>query len=316
MSPDRFAEIEKGGWVRYHDRALFSVSGKDRVRYLNGQLTNQVTRAEAETVYACVLDLKGRLQGELFLHAANGLHVLDAPRSLREALPARLDRYLVADDVVIEPADSDYLLFHCYGAESAAPATTLGLEPRPADRLGQSGHDFLIPRTEVDAWLEAHFAEGAPHFLDDDEAELLAILAGRPAWGAGLVEGRLLPEAGIEDRAVDYHKGCYLGQEVISRIKSAGKVNHRLRSLIASQPPKPGEVPPEFDGGALFAADEAGEAASPVGEIATAALHPSLDRLVALAYVKSSVGEDMDLVFRSETEDKLPVLFRTKSFQP
>jgi len=88
VSPERFAEIEKGGWVRYRDRALFSLSGQDRVRYLNGQLTNQVERAATETVYSCVLDLKGRLQGELFLHEGDDFHLIDTPAVLRSTAPS------------------------------------------------------------------------------------------------------------------------------------------------------------------------------------------------------------------------------------
>ena len=311
MTPERFEQISSGGWVRFADRTIYRVTGEDRVRYLSGQLSNAVAKASKETVYACVLDVKGRLQGELFLHEGNGFHLIDAPAVLREPLAARLDRYLVADDVLIESAEDDWVLLHRFDPDSEAASTALdaalpeGSISRPADRLGAPGLDLLLPSTQADEWLASSAAAEAglslAELLDDEEAAIVALLRGRPIWNAGLEEGRLLPEAGIEDRAVDYHKGCYVGQEVVSRIRSAGKINWTLRPLsaelsgLASSPPAPGS--------ALFDQENEGKE---VGRVAACIRHPCLDRFSALAYVRSSVDDDQALFLSiSGEENKL-----------
>lgn len=119
------------------------------------------------------------------------------------------------------------------------------------------------------------------------DAECIRIAMGIPAWGRELLAGMLPPEAGIEALAISYDKGCYVGQEVISRIRRAGKVNRKLCYLVADAVLE-GVVAEQLVGRGLVSAD-----AVRLGAVTSAVRHPRLDRWVALAYVdqRGSKGE-------------------------
>lgn len=209
-------------------RCLLEIHGPDAVRYLNGQVTQDVRLLAQEpttALPACVTDAKGRLQGYVTLYQIKDSPLtlwVEAPPNLRDILFARLSRYLIADDAEIEDRSDDYRLLHC-----------IGEAPEPGDfshaRYGVPGYD---------RWMEAGAAIVPNEFLSQQQVEDLRVENGVPLWGSELVEGILPPEAGLDRWAISYQKGCYIGQEVISRIKSAGKVNRRLTkfSLETSEP--------------------------------------------------------------------------------
>jgi folate-binding protein YgfZ len=202
-------------------RALFAFSGPDAVRYLNGQLTQDVRNLGDTALPACVTDAKGRLQAyvHVFRGPNNGVWI-EAPAELEEELEARLGRYLIADDAEMENISAAWNLHHLIDA--AEPPLGLALR---SNRLGQSGYDLWLSATETCALP----------LLQEDEAEALRIAAGVPAWGRELTPGILPPEALLDRSAISYHKGCYIGQEVLSRIKTAGKVNRRLTSFLVEE---------------------------------------------------------------------------------
>lgn len=210
--------------------SLLVFRGPDAVRYLNGQLTQDVRKLEDRALPACVTDAKGKLQ--FFVHVFKGPDEsiwIEGPADLAEELEARLTRYLIADDVEVENLSGAWQLIHVVDG-SAAPEYPGGFA-RKATRLGVEGHDL---------WLPADFAfDGAK--LSPEEAEARRIAAGVPQWGAELVDGMLPPEAGLDRNAISYHKGCYIGQEVLSRIKTAGKVNRRLARFTVPAGVKPGD---------------------------------------------------------------------------
>ncbi len=180
---------------------VLEFSGPDAVRFLNGQVTQDVRKVVGGGLLlpSCVTDAKGKLQFRVWLTEGKADAVLVFCRAgMTAGLEARLTRYLIADDVEVK------------------------------DRSGEiSVEEF-----------------GG---VAIDEAE--RIERGIPKWGAELTEGMLPPEAGLDATDISYNKGCYIGQEVISRIKSAGKVNRRLVRL-------------KFDGeGAL------GEILNPAGKV-------------------------------------------------
>ena len=131
MSPDLFQQIESsGGRVNLSARAKFRLTGGDRVRYLNGQVTNDVRPASPrQTIYACVTDLKGRIVGDVFVHSGGDSLLLDAEADLREVLGPRLERYIIADDVIIPSQLRDHYSekiaylpwYQCNDAEANAP---------------------------------------------------------------------------------------------------------------------------------------------------------------------------------------------------
>ena len=108
-------QSERGqrGFFDFSARAKFRVTGADRFRFLNGQITNDLRKAsETNAVEACMLNAKGKLNAHVFLNALGESFLVDAEPDLRDALHARLERYVIADDVQIEDVTDEFSLFH------------------------------------------------------------------------------------------------------------------------------------------------------------------------------------------------------------
>jgi folate-binding protein YgfZ len=268
-----YARIRKsGGVIDLSDRAKWHLAGADRVRYLNGQVSNDMRRVSAAAaLQACVTTAKGRLSGVIFVSAAESFLRIDADAALRESLGARLERYIISDDAALEDATDEECLFHVLG--STAPEDCPGAEIRTAGRFGKGGYDVIVPTTGRDRALAALLTHRP--LIPDALAEPLRIEAGAPRWGAELTEETLPPEAGLDRVAIDYHKGCYIGQEVISRIKSVGHVNRELMGLTAAAPLAPG-----------MTLHPRAEMEKNAGEITSAAWSFGLETWAALGYVK------------------------------
>jgi folate-binding protein YgfZ len=246
--------------------ALLEFRGPDAVRFLNGQLTQDVRRVAGgkTTLPSCVTDAKGRLQFRVWItESPAGSLWVEGPAGSAEALHARLTRYLIADDVEVRDLTGMFRLIHLIG-ESPAPPD--GVCARASRRFNAAGSDWWFPEG----------LEPPPqlHRLHGDELEALRIANRVPLWGRELKEGILPPEAGLDATDISYQKGCYIGQEVISRIKSAGKVNNRLARLDLDTDSTPDDLRLVDENGA-----EAGEitSVSPIASGGTRA---------ALAYVK------------------------------
>lgn len=213
------------------DRCLLSFKGPDAERYLNGQLTQDVRDLSDRAVPACVTDAKGRLQA--FVHAFRGVDEaiwIEAPAALEEELEARLTRYLIADDVEVENLSGRWRLIHLIDPDPSQDHPA-GLARRCA-RAGADGIDLWLP------------AGGTPDLapISAAEAETRRITARIPAWGSELTPGMLPPEAGLDRSAISYHKGCYIGQEVLSRIKTAGRLNRKLAAFLVDPGAAPGDL--------------------------------------------------------------------------
>lgn len=176
---------------------VLAFSGPDAVRFLNGQVTQDVRKVMGSGLVlpSCVTDAKGRLQFRVWIAEGKepGTVLVFCREGMAEDLEVRLTRYMIADDCEVWDA-----------------GTAISVD------------DFPFPD------------------LDLSEAERIS--KGIPKWGAELREGMLPPEAGLDLTDISYSKGCYIGQEVISRIKSAGKVNRRLVKLSFYEEGKTGEI--------------------------------------------------------------------------
>jgi folate-binding protein YgfZ len=176
---------------------VLEFSGPDAVRFLNGQVTQDVRKVlgSGEVLPSCVTDAKGKLLFRVWLAEGKleGSVLVFCREGMLDDLEARLTRYLIADDVEVRDVSAEV-----------------------------SVDDFNFP------------------YGDLDEAE--RITRGIPKWGAELTEGMLPPEAGLDATDISYTKGCYIGQEVISRIKSAGKVNRYLTKFSFDDEAELGEI--------------------------------------------------------------------------
>ena len=199
------------------NRTIFRVTGSDAIRYINGQVSQDASLASHElAVYSIVADFKGKVQGDLYLRLYNGELLIDTSESQRESLLIRLDKYLIADDAEIEDITDEFELYHIIGDEQQ-DLTVNALANWNCDRYGVNGKDYLCGKTYLYDQTDSH-----------ETWEAFRVSQQIPNWDNELNLNLLPPEAGLEDRAISYTKGCYTGQEVISRMKSAGKTNRHL----------------------------------------------------------------------------------------
>jgi len=204
-------------WIEVPDRCVFRLSGPDRVRYLNGQVSNNVAGPLHEkAVPACLCSLKGKVEALVWISAVGEDLILDGELQQREFLAERLDRYLIADDCELFDETGDWTLIHHLRSNGD------GVESR---RLSEPGRDLWIRGEDP----------GLPGStrISQEEWGILLIRSGVPESGLEITGDEFPAELGLDQWAVDFHKGCYLGQEIVSRIESVGRVKRALRITVA-----------------------------------------------------------------------------------
>ena len=271
------AQLSHPAGARFFDlssRVKLRITGADTLRFLNGQVTNDLRKATGETaIQAAILSAKGKLNAVVFISAEADSFLLDADPEVREELPARIERYIIADDVRIEDVTDRFAIFHVAG-EMPPPALSSARTVRAA-RFGCLGWDIWLESAERDRAFQQ--LASAFVFCDEECAELFRIEQGIPRWGRELTDQIIPTEANLEATSIDYAKGCYIGQEVISRIKMSGQTNKRLCGVVSlsGTPLQPAMR--------LAATEDEGKEA---GWITSAARSPRLGKEIALGYVK------------------------------
>jgi folate-binding protein YgfZ len=283
--------VQQGALLNFSGRTTLRVTGNDRLRFLNGQITNDVRKAgEAAAVEACVLNAKGKMNAHIFVSAAPDCFWIDADPELREALPARLERYVIADDVQIEDVTDRWSTFHVLSRTEPNLSDCRIVSVR---RFAEPGWDIWADAARHDDVLQQLLSTF--DVLDSAAAEIMRIEQGIPRWGRELTDEIILIEANLEDRTVDYEKGCYIGQEVISRIKMSGQTNKRLRGLISLD-----DIPLQA-GMRLASTAEKGKEA---GWITSATRSEKIEKEIALGYVKrgfNNSGMKLDALARENS---------------
>ena len=246
-----------GGVARRTDRAVLAITGSDRAAWLQGLVTNDVASlAPGDSRYAAYLTPQGRMITDLTVTARPDRLLLDVPAPLVAALRERLDGLIFAEDAqVIDQGDA--------------------LEMWTAIKPGEpNGGEF------VDAIVEAGQPHGLPYpEISLDTFEVVRIERGIPRFLVDMDTDTIPLEAGIEDRAISFTKGCYVGQEVIVRVthRGGGRVAKKLVRWKAD--PSAAVVP--LPGSRIFA----GEGEKDIGRVTSAAFSPSREAVVGLGYV-------------------------------
>jgi len=255
-------------------RAKLRVTGADRIRFLNGQTTNDVRKAGPEaTQESCVLNAKGHLDAHIFLSATPNDIWIDADQELREPLQTRLERYVIADDVMIEDVTDQFALFHVLA--DSEPKISGAKFCFRSWRLGIDGWDLWVEVARAEAVKSTLAADYRA--MDESEWEVLRIENGIPRWGRELTPEIIPPEANLQMRAIDYEKGCYIGQEVISRMKMSGQTRQRLSGLTS-------EI-------ALVPGMEVRAGTKVVGRVTSAVFSQRMNSYIALAMIKRGYTE-------------------------
>ncbi len=238
MNPDPLQKIKApaGSWMP-GPRTLLKLTGEDRIRFLNGQVTQDLKKLQpGQAVRAAVITAKGRLEADCRIGATADALWIETDAPLRESLRTRLEKFIVADDVTVEDVSDSFHLAHLSAIAAPPPDA-------PKECLSFSTARFREPG--LDLWIPPSSAWGPPASPLSDW-EPLRIARGLPLWGIDIDANTLPPEAGFESDAISSTKGCYIGQEVISRLRSVGHVNRHLCILATANPPKlPPDAPAE-----------------------------------------------------------------------
>ncbi|HEX3511082.1 MAG TPA: folate-binding protein [Solirubrobacteraceae bacterium] len=282
---------EACGLLDRSERGKLALTGAGAVEFLNGQVTNELAGLRpGEGVYAAFLTHKGKMLGDLRV-LASGDDPGDAPTELlldteRVALQPLFDmirRFKVGYDVELHKRTLECSLISLIGPGAASVAGTEGLagEEHAHGRVEVGGVPVRAVRTDVgvDLLLDAtardevvsELVERGAAVVGEEAAECLRIERGRPRYGAELDDSVIPQEAGLNERAVSFTKGCYVGQETVARLHYKGKPNRHLRGLLLSEPADPG-AELTFEG-------------RPVGRLGSAAVSPQLGP-IALSIVR------------------------------
>jgi folate-binding protein YgfZ len=280
---------EEAGWVDRSHRAKLTVSGPDAAEYLQGQLTNDTEAlGPDEGCYAALLDRKGHLQSDMrVLRLSSGELWLDLEPEPAPAVLGHLRTYSIGREVELEDVSERWAITSLIGPRAAEIADTEDLGPEHAQRFRDwDGVEVLAVATDlgVDLITRADQARGLRRLLDaagavevdSAAAEVLRIESGRPRFGLDMGSEAMPAEAGITERAVDFEKGCYIGQEPVARLHYRGKPNRTLRGLRLSAAAE--------HGAALRLGDR------DVGTVGSACLSPALGP-IALAVVRREAAE-------------------------
>jgi folate-binding protein YgfZ len=286
------------GLIDFSHRGLLQFTGPDRLSFLQGMLSNDLRAlAPFQGHYSTLLTQQGKVIADARVLCAMNSFYLDFWQDLKEKILAHLNRYLIADEVEIADRSQEYAILSLQGPnaqallqEIAAPGAELPTLPKQhamADiegaaicvvhdsHTGEAGYDLIAPIASL-ATLAAKLADIGKQFaaswVGENVLNVLRIEAGIPRYGVDFSEDNLLLEVGI-DHAFSFTKGCYLGQEVVERIRSRGHVNKKLCGLLI-------DAEQAADRGAIIEAES-----RDIGRITSSVVSPRLQRPIALGYV-------------------------------
>jgi aminomethyltransferase len=290
-----YYELRGGAaWLDVSSRGKIRVVGEDRARLLHAMTTNHIQQLTPGTgCYVFFLTTQGRILADVNVLSRHDSFLLDTEPETLEKLLGHLDKFIIADDVTLEDFTSALATIAVEGPKSADVLTATGapaLETRYGANVewgsalvarlsvtGSLGFFIIVPEAEKDEILRKLEAAGAAP-ADEEAFRVVRLEHGKPRYDEDISERVLAQEANQPD-LLHFQKGCYLGQEIVERLRSRGLIQRVLKPLEVD-----GQKPPEPRtklqiGGA------------PVAEITSAAYSPALGKVVALGYVRIEHAE-------------------------
>ncbi len=266
---------DSAAWLDLSGRGEIIATGEDRARLLHGISTNHIEGLQpGQGCYAMFLNAQGKILADANILCFADRLLADTEPETREKLRAHIDKYIIADDVTLDDASERLAVIGIEGPQAAAVIGGFGAPVPDADYAhaewngatvasisftGAPGFRVFLPREQKDEWI-ARLA-GIPQ-ATAEEQRVVRLENGKPRYGEDITEATL-PQESQQMHGVSFHKGCYLGQEIVERIRARGQVHRKLKRLEY----KPGH-PPE-------------------AEITSEAWSPALGKMVALGYVRS-----------------------------
>jgi len=241
------AMIEGCAVVDRSERGKLALTGAEAKEFLHGQVTNDVEGLEPGTgCYAAFLTHKGKMLGDLRILDTGDELLLDCERVSLQELFNMIRRFKLGRDVELYKRTLETGLLSLIGPDARRIAGAGDLpEAEHAHRAGRLGGaavrlvvtdlgvDVLCDAADTEPVAAALIAAGAVP-AGEDAAEVRRVEAGRPRYGVDLDDGVIPQEAGLNERAVSFEKGCYVGQETVARLHFRGKPNRHLRGLRLS----------------------------------------------------------------------------------
>jgi aminomethyltransferase len=284
---------KRTAWIDLSVRGKIRVTGEDRARLLHAMSTNSVQDlSPGEGLYAFFLTAQGRIVADAYIYNAGESLFLDTEPETAQKLHNHLDKYIIADDATLEDETGQWAALGLEGPEVHETALALGIS-LPQKRYstlewgagfvariastGQEGIRIFFPSGQKDALVQRLQASGVPN-ATAEEARLVRLENGIPRYGEDISERYLVQET-QQLHAIHTNKGCYLGQEIVERVRSRGQV-HRLLTPIRIK----STVAP-------IAGTKLAAGGKDVAEITSAAYSPAFEEVVALAYVRTEAAQ-------------------------
>jgi folate-binding protein YgfZ len=284
-------------------RGRISLAGGDRTRWLNGMVTNNIRDlALGRGVYAFLLNPQGRILGDMSAYNLGETIVVETDRSQVEKIVATFDHYIIMDDVEVTDISEKQTTLGLAGPKSRAILNAAGIEVpemqplqmitprcncdcgcvsctvvRGEDEHHESHEIWLAPQDVYKTWHTLLAAGATP--VGSEALEMHRVAAGIPIYGIDIRE-RDLPQETEQMRALNFNKGCYVGQEIVERIRSRGNVHRKFTGFVVE-----GRVAVAVGAKIISGEKEVGEVTS----VATLPA-PSGQRTVALGYIRREVG--------------------------
>ncbi len=259
-------------WLDLRARGRILARGRDRVRFLHNVTSNDIKKmTPGESCYAFLLTPQGRIQADLWLLCQADHFLIDTEPELRDKVRQHILRYKVADQIELEDVTGTTAAIGVEGP--LAKPFEIPHTIAPFTITGQPGYRIYCPldaMPEIVSQLEATGAR--PATLED--ARIVRIENGKPRYGEDIRETSLVQET-QQLHAVSFTKGCYLGQEIVERIRAQGHVNKKLVRL-------------EIQGTEPLAP---GTKLSGTGEVTSSVFSPESGKVAALGYVRSAQAE-------------------------
>ncbi|WP_148205238.1 CAF17-like 4Fe-4S cluster assembly/insertion protein YgfZ [Candidatus Methylacidiphilum infernorum] len=259
------------GWCELSGQAIWRISGRDRIKYLNGQLPADIASLPPGcALQTAALNRKGRMDCELWIAHHPEFLFVDCPKEIEEATEKRLTSFLVADKVTIEKLGGQFYLYHYFSPD-----------PPKGFSFCFQNKRFGIPGWDV--WSERRLEDfGCPE-VPPGVQESLRLENMIPRWGKELTSNTLALEAFLSKDSISFTKGCYVGQEIISRIHHIGEINQLLTLLIALD-----ESIPQL--GQLYYQSR------PAGRLTSSGYSYGYNKAVALGYIRKEYRKEQGIV--------------------
>ena len=237
---------ERAGLLERAGRLGLRLTGSEAAEFLQGQVTNDVEALEpGEGCYALLLSPKGKIRADLRVLRGPDWLRIDAEPSARALLTRTVQMYSIGRDVAFEDETGSHTILSLLGPDARE---ALDVAPPEVEHAWVEGRHGIYVATDLGVDVICPAAEGEAvraalgvSAVTDDVAECLRVEAGRPRHGRELTEEVIPQEAGLNERAVSFTKGCYVGQETVARLFYKGRPNRHLRGLRLSAPVRSGD---------------------------------------------------------------------------